>query len=100
MLLTHGPQIRFLRAIQISIYQTLILYIKKEKLAKKGMSLWYIHCHCDILWYIKFKKIKEFFFTHGDNEFAEIENKNSKIIWLDHVAIDHVVVLWKDLIAI
>ena len=29
---------------------------------------------------IKFKKIKEFFFTHGDNEFAEIENKNSKII--------------------
>ena len=74
MLLTHGSQIRFLRAIQISIYQTLILYIKKEKLAKRDVTVIYLKKD------IKFEKIKEFFLTHGDNEFAEIENKNSKII--------------------
>ena len=52
----HGRQIRTLRIIQISIYETLILYIKKEKLAKMGGILIYLKND------IKFKIIKTFLF--------------------------------------
>ena len=58
VLLRHGPQIRTLRIIQISIYQTLTLYIKNEKLKIIiGLSV-----------------------SDGDNKCVsvEIENKNSK----------------------
>ena len=63
-----------LRIIQISIYQTLILYIKKEKLAKKGAILIYVKNH------IKFKLTKDLSVSDGNSESVtlEIENKNSK----------------------
>ena len=74
MLLRHGPQIMTLRIIRISIYQTLILYIKKEKLAKKGAILIYVKNH------IKFKIIKDLSVSDGNNECVtvKIQNKNSK----------------------
>ena len=75
MLLRHGPSMMTLRTIRISIYQALILYIKKEKLAKKGSSiLIYIKNH------IKFKIIKDLSISDGDSECVtvKIENKNSK----------------------
>ena len=64
-----------LRIIQISIYQTLILYIKKEKLAKKeGDILIYVKNH------IKLKIIKDLSVYDGDSECVsvETENENSK----------------------
>ena len=74
MLLRHSTQIRTLRVIQVSIYQTLILYIKKEKLAKTGGILIYLKND------IKFEIIKDLSVSDGDNECVtvEIENKNSK----------------------
>ena len=59
--------------IKISFYQTLILYIKKEKLTKGGILI-YVKNH------IKFKIIKEIPVSDGDSECltVEMENKNSK----------------------
>ena len=76
MLLRHGPQIMTLRITRISIYQTLILYIKKEKLAKRSGILIYVKNH------IKFKTIKDLSVSDGDSECVtvEIENKNSKYL--------------------
>ena len=64
-----------LRITRISIYQTLILYIKKEKLAKKGGGIIiYVKNH------IKFKIIRDLFVSDGFSECVtvEIEKKNSK----------------------
>ena len=64
-----------LRTIRISIYQALIIYIKKEKTGKKGCGiLIYIKNH------IKFKIVKDLSVSDGDSECVtvEIENKNSK----------------------
>ena len=93
MLLRHGPQIRTLRIIQISIYQTLILCIKREKLAKRGGVL--VNLKNDI----KFKIIKYISVSDGDNECVtvEIENKNSKNMLI--TCCYNQVVLLKDLIA-
>ena len=85
MLPRHGPQIRTLRTIQISVYQTLALYINKEKLAEKreragdgggGGGSILIYLKNDL----KFKIIKNLSVSDADNErvTVEIENMNSK----------------------
>ena len=75
MLLRHGPQIRTLRIIRISIYQTLTLYHRPRETGKKGGGI-LIYLKNDI----KFKIIEDLSVSDGDNECVtvEIENKNSK----------------------
>ena len=64
-----------LRISRISIYQTLISYIRKEKLAKKRGGIL-----INVKNRIKFKIIKDLSVSDGDSEWVtvEIENKNSK----------------------
>ena len=71
MLLRHGPQIMTLRIVRISIYQTLILYIKKEKLAKSGDGIVKNH--------IKFKIIKDLSVSDGGSECITVEIRIRKI---------------------
>ena len=71
MLLRHGTQILTLRIIGIFIYQTLILHIKKEKLARKrGGILIYVKNN------IKFKIIKDLSVSDGHSEWVTVETEN------------------------
>ena len=62
MLLRNGPQIRALKIIQISIYQTLILYIQK-KTGKIGGGGILINSKNDI----KFNIVKDLSASDGNN---------------------------------
>ena len=77
MLLRNGPQIKALKIIQISIYQTLILYIQK-KTGKIGGGGILINSKNDI----KFNIAKDLSASDGNNKCVtvETENKNSKYL--------------------